>query len=108
MQAMADDIANLGFLGLDITPTSTLEDWREMADHEFQLKQLAAVILKYNDTELAERVRQGDPEHWLELATAFADLQKRYESGAQVCGACFARLFVVLEREFPEEPETHL
>jgi hypothetical protein len=53
-------------------------------------------------------VRRGDPEDWLELATQFANLQKRYESGAQVCGACFARLFVVLEREFPEEPETHL
>jgi hypothetical protein len=69
---------------------------------------MPAVILKHNDTELSERVRRGDPEDWLELATQFANLQKRYESGAQVCGACFARLFVVLEREFPEEPETHL
>ena len=69
---------------------------------------MPAVILKHNDTELSERVRRGDPEDWLELATQFANLQKRYESGAQVCGACFARLFVVLEREFPQEPETHL
>ena len=53
---------------------------------------MPAVILKHNDTELAERVRRGDPEDWLELATQFANLQKRYESGAQVCGACFGTI----------------
>lgn len=95
-----DDIANLGFLGLNITPETTLADWLEFAKHEFAMKQTAAVLLQFNDVQLAERIRQGDPEQWLELATQFADLEKRYEAGARVCGAVCSRLFVVLEREF--------
>jgi len=74
-----------------------------MAKAEFALKQLAACVLRYNDVELAECVRRCDPEEWLEFATAFANLQKRYESGAGVCGSCFARLFIVLEREFGDQ-----
>ena len=95
--------AHLKFKAVDVTPETTLEDWLDMAKNEFALKQLAINLIRYDDAQLAKRVRKGgDPNEWLELANAFDDLRKR-ECGAEVCGACYARLFIVLEREFGEK-----
>src|SRR5207249_4775750 len=97
-----EPVAHLKFSAIDTTPETTLADWLEFAKHEFALKQIASKLLQSDDEQLAESVRRGAPEEWLELATAFADLRKRYESAAEVCGSCCARLFIVLEREFGE------
>jgi hypothetical protein len=101
--AQLEPIGRLKFEGVQLTPETTLDQWLAFARSEFALKQLTAVIAGLNDEQLTEKVRNGDdPDTWLDLATNFANLEKRYESGASVCRAITARLFVALEREYGE------
>src|SRR5262245_17627499 len=98
-----DPIGHLTFPRAGVLPNFTLDEWVEMARNEFPLKQLAATLLNQNDAELAEKVRDGDPDMWQTVVEDFAKLRDRYRAGAAVFDNVCARLLIVLEREFGDE-----
>lgn len=99
----SENIGNLTFERLDVTPTVTIDDWLGTARDEFKLKELGDLILNLSDRELEERICLADDPVTAfmdasELRDSYQALLERQQAGTDVMSAIHARLMVVLKR----------
>jgi hypothetical protein len=79
---------------------ASLATWLDRAKDEYVLFRYAAAALEKGDVELAAFVEVAGAEAVLELCDQFAELEKRYKTGAKVLSVIQTRIVASLSRVY--------